>query len=313
MIYVIMGNLRDIIKKININCPILFNESMKNHTTFRIGGPADVYIKPENREDLVTIYRLCSKNTIPLFMLGGGANILVSDHGIRGVVLDITSLCRIEVKDNIICAEAGVKIHDISVTSLEHNLGGAEFLYSMPGTVGGALWMNARCYEREIGDICVSADILDTSTTVKTLLLKKSDFGYKASPFQQTGVTILGACFSLIKGNRKTIEEKMESYHKDRQQKGHFTYPSAGSVFKNNRNFGKTAGEIIDSLCLKGYCIGGAQISEKHANIIVNRDNATATDVWKLITFIQKTVKKKLGLNLEREIILVGEFKENDV
>ncbi|MBN1698418.1 MAG: UDP-N-acetylmuramate dehydrogenase [Spirochaetales bacterium] len=307
-----MANLRDIIKKINIDCPILFNEPMKNHTSFQIGGPAEVFIRPKNRKEIIAVVRFCREHTVPCFILGGGANILVSDNGIKGITVDCTSLCGIDVNGSTIVAEAGVMANDLATTAMRHNLSGAEFLSSMPGTVGGALWMNARCYDREIADICVSAEILTRNEELQIVHLKKSDFGYKSSPFQHADALILAASFTLSPGEKTSILEKMARHDEDRHKKGHFSFPSAGSVFKNNRNFGKTTGEIIDSLELKGYSIGDAQISEHHANIIVNRGNATAEDVWRLIAYIRKSVKRELGYLLENEIIFVGEFEEAD-
>ena len=299
-------------KKINIEGSVLLNEPMKNHTSFRIGGPADVFITPRTVQSLKSLVSLCRENGIPYFLLGQGANILVADNGVRGIVIDFSAFSYIKVDKEKIKAGTGTKVTPVSESALASELTGLEFLYSMPGSIGGALRMNARCYGVSMGDVVESAEILNNNCSIVEVPLYQQNFSYKKSPFADTRDIILSATFSLQKGDKKTIKQKMDHYKLDREKKGHFLYPSAGSVFKNNREFGRTTGRIIDSLSLKGYSVGGAQVSEYHGNIIVNRGNAKASDVLYLINFIEKKVKHELGLDLEREIILVGAWKEED-
>jgi UDP-N-acetylmuramate dehydrogenase len=308
--YNFMHTLREKLKKINIQGTLLFDEPMKNHTTFRIGGPADVFITPSTVSSLHTLISFCRETMIPFFLLGQGANILVADEGIRGIVIDLSAFSYIEVENNTIKAGAGAEISGVSKTACDAGLTGLEFLYSMPGSVGGSLYMNARCYGTEIGDVVKAAGILDKDCREVSLPLAKKNFSYKTSPFQKTGDIILYATFVLQKGERPAIQKKMDDYRRDREKKGHFMFPCAGSVFKNNKKFGKTTGRIIDSLGLKGYCIGNARVSPYHGNIIVNQGNAKAMDVLRIITFLEKKVKQELGLELEREIILAGEWEK---
>ncbi|MBN2533978.1 MAG: UDP-N-acetylmuramate dehydrogenase [Spirochaetales bacterium] len=301
-----MHTLREILKKINIQDNVLFDEPMKNHTTFRIGGPADVFVTPSTVQSLKTLVSFCRNNGIPFFLLGQGANILVADEGIRGIVIDLSAFSRIMTADTKITAGAGAFVSRVSEAAITAGLTGLEFLYSMPGSVGGALYMNARCYGMEIAFVVESAAILDKNGNENIISLRKKDFSYKKSPFQKTGDIILSATFILKQGKKPEIREKMDEYRLDRERKGHFLFPCAGSVFKNNKKFGKTTGRIIDSLGLKGYCIGDARVSPEHGNIIVNQGNARALDVMHIIMFLEKKVKMELGLELEREIILVG-------
>lgn len=301
-----MHTLRKILKKINIQGNVLFDESMKNHTTFRIGGPADVFITPSTIQSLQAIILLCRDNSIPFFLLGQGANILVADGGIRGIVIDVSAFSHISIENNKITAGAGAGVSAVSEAAFFTGLTGLEFLYSMPGSVGGSLYMNARCYGSEMSNVVESAEILDKNGQKVTLTLAKKDFSYKKSPFQKTGDIILCATIVLKKGNKPDIQKKMDEYRLDREKKGHFLFPCAGSVFKNSKKFGESTGRIIDSLGLKGYCIGDARVSPYHGNIIVNQGNAKALDVIRIITFLENRVKNELNLDLEREIILVG-------
>ena len=305
-----MHNLREIVKKINIEGPVLFDEPMKNHTTFRIGGPADIFIIPQTIQSLKNIIKYCREKNIPWFSLGHGANILVADAGIRGIVIDFSAFSHITCKNEKIKAGAGASVSAVSEAALSSGLSGLEFFYKMPGSVGGALYMNARCYGISTGDGAESAESAEILYNLVTVPLAKADFSYKKSPFMDSGDVILSVTFLLKKGNKKHIKEKMDQFKKDREKKGHFLFPSAGSVFKNNKEFGRTTGEIIDSLSLKGYSIGDARVSPYHGNIIVNQGNARARDVLRLITFIEKKVKHEMDLDLEREIILVGGWEE---
>jgi UDP-N-acetylmuramate dehydrogenase len=319
-----MHNLRELLKKINIEGAVLFHEPMKKHTSFCIGGPADAFVTPHSIPSLIQILQFCKENRVPFFILGKGANILVADNGIRGVVVDISALSGITCEDTTISAEAGAEVSAVAETALEAGLAGLEFFYTMPGSVGGALWMNARCYGVSAGDVVTSVQIVQgnipgpenktgESRWITTRSLSPGDFSYKRSPFQDNGDIVLSATFSLARGDKREIKEKMEKYKEDREKKGHFRFPSAGSIFKNNKEFGQSTGQLIDSLSLKGYSVGDAQVSPEHGNIIINRGDAKARDVLCLIMFLEKKVKTELHLDLEREVILIGEWSKGDV
>jgi len=297
-------------KKINIEGPVRTNESMKLHTSFRIGGPADIYAQPSGLEDLSGLLSLARAENVPVFILGGGANILVADRGIRGMVIDMSSFSRIRKESDRIIAGCGTAVSMISEKAAEAGLTGLEFVYKMPGSLGGALWMNARCYGRSIGDTSGWVEFLDRDLQQRKIDLVPDDFGYKRSPFQGNGAILIQAGFQLEKGDPDLIFEKMREIETDRKAKGHFQYPSAGSVFKNNRAFGAPTGVILDKLGLKGLRHGGAQIAPFHANIIINTGDATADDVDHLISHAQELAYRSRGIRLEPELRFVGEWRK---
>jgi len=304
-------NLRELSKKINIKGTLLYDEPMSLHTSFKIGGPADLFFKPLDIEDLRIIFSFCLSEKLPFFILGSGANILVSDRGIRGAVIDMSNIKSISIKGTFLSASAGLPISTAAALAGENNLSGMEFIYSMPGSVGGSLWMNARCYGKSISEILVSAELLTDKLELVTFKAKSGGFGYKLSPFQKMDAIIINAVFRLKKGKSTEITSRMEQIEEDRRKKGHFLFPSAGSVFKNNRSFGMPTGEIIEKAGLRSYSQGGAKISDYHANIIINNGNAKAAEVLKLIELIEERVFNRFGFKLEREIILAGEWRES--
>ncbi len=303
-----MDKVRDLLKKINITGEILRNEPMSLHTSFKVGGPADLYIVPKDREDLVQVVRETAALGISCFFLGAGANILVSDKGIRGAVVDLKELNALSVRETRITVEAGLPVSSMSEAALGHSLSGMEFIYGMPGSVGGSVYMNARCYEHEVSEILAAVRVMDPSGNIRFFPVHTGDFAYKTSPFQSRPLVILEAIFQLSHGTREGILRAMDRNRKDREQKGHFLYPCAGSVFKNNRSFGRPTGQIIDSLGFKGYSIGGAQIADFHGNIIINRNSATADEIKKLIDFVEHEVYRSLEIRLEKELIYIGEW-----
>jgi len=287
---------------------------MSLHTSFRIGGPADVFVTPRSTEELAAAYKLLNEQEVPAFILGAGANILVADRGIRGAVIDMSGFqgCTLSQTGHggILDAWAGTPISDVSTHALDHGLSGLEFIYSMPGSVGGSVWMNARCYGRSISEVLSRVEVLNEEGTITDLEVDREQFSYKRSPFQHSRALILRASFSLTPGNRKQMEERMLSIKQDREQKGHFLHPCAGSIFKNNRAFGRPTGMLIDSLGLKGASIGDARVSKLHGNIIVNAGNARGEDVLELILLLETKVREAFGFELEREILLVGQWQE---
>jgi UDP-N-acetylmuramate dehydrogenase len=249
---------------------------------------------------------------IPVFFLGGGANLVVSDEGIRGIVLDTTGYKGSEEREDGLYFRAGTSVDDAVEFAAVRGFSGLEFLAGMPGTMGGALWMNARCYDREMADIFREAQVLDQSG-IHTITSKKEDFSYKKSPFQGKDSLILAVLTApgLTTAEEKEtagIRETMAAHRKDREAKGHYRYPCAGSVFKNNRAFGKPTGQIIDELGLKGLTVGGAQVAPWHGNIIINKGGARAADILALVKILEERVREELGILLEREILFTGHF-----
>ncbi|MBN1523313.1 MAG: UDP-N-acetylmuramate dehydrogenase [Spirochaetales bacterium] len=281
---------------------------LAEHTSFKIGGPADIFVVPKSRDQLQIVLHTCRTNHIPVFILGGGANIIVSDKGIRGCVISMSEFSGLSIHESIVTAGAGLTMSFAAEQSAAAALQGLEMFYSMPGSVGGSVWMNARCYGISISDTLHSVTTIDTRGEITTSPINPVQFDYKKTPFQKSREIIIEACFSLSPGNTEILKKLMAEKHQDRKKKGHFDYPSAGSIFKNNRAFNEPTGKIIDSLGLRGYAIGGAQISPKHANIIINTGKATADDVLSLIAFVKAKVKKTCGFCLEEEVIPVGEF-----
>ncbi len=303
-------NVENIAKKINIRGILRLDEPMSLHTSFHIGGPADIYARPAGREDLAVLLSAADREGLPVFILGGGANILVSDRGIRGLVIDMGDFAGIQVQDPWIIAGCGAPVSSIAETASEASLAGMEFIYRMPGSLGGALWMNARCYGRSIGDVPGWIEYFDPQLNECRLELPSESFGYKRSPFQKNGAILLRAGFRLTHDDAGNIRMRMKEVEEDRRTKGHFAYPSAGSVFKNNRSFGEPTGVILDRLGLKGTRRGGAQIAPFHANIIINTGGATAGDVAFLVSYARETACSQYGIELEPEIRFVGEWSE---
>jgi len=283
---------------------------MCRHTSFRIGGPADLFLQPEDPDELPGLLLLLEREGVPRFFLGAGANILVSDRGIRGAVIDLSALrgCRRgDGRPSLTCL-AGTPVSALCSEALRQGLAGVEFLYSMPGSVGGAVWMNARCYSRSVSDVLGPVLYLDRSGEARTLNPEPGAFSYKLSPFQSMEALILEASFLLEPGDRERIERTMEEHHADRERKGHFLYPSAGSAWKNNPAFGQPTGRLIDALGFRGMRVGDAMVSDRHANILVNLGQARAAEVLELMERIEETVQKHYGWRLEREILSVGDF-----
>jgi UDP-N-acetylmuramate dehydrogenase len=284
------------------------DEILSGHTSFRIGGPADLFIVPQTLEEAALIATLCARESVPCHVLGGGTNILVSDKGVRGVVIDLTLLSGLQAEGTLVTAFGGTPVSALAEFALSKGLAGMEFAYALPGSVGGAVWMNARCYEREVSDVLEFVDYLDADIGQRRLPMRRDAWEYKVSPFQGMRGVILQAGFRLAPGDPRRLEDLMQEHRQDREKKGHFLFPCAGSVFKNNRAFGAPTGVIVDSLGLKGRRIGGAQVAPFHGNIIVNTGGATARDVLALIELVEDEVRRRRGFQLEREVLLVGEW-----
>ncbi len=281
------------------------DEIMKNHTSFKIGGKADYFVECSNLETLKAVINAVRSRDIPYFILGKGSNLLVSDKGVRGVVISLCGMDEVTVDGKEITAGAGVTLARLCTVALEHSLTGLEFAYGIPGSVGGALYMNAGAYGGEMSQVVVSATILDNNGNVKEIALEGMRLGYRTSIFKTSGYIILSVKFALKKGEEAEIKAKMDDFMCRRKDKQPLEFPSAGSTFK--RPIGNFAGALIEKNNLKGVSIGGAMVSEKHAGFVINYDNATAKDVKALMEKIKSTVLENDKVELEPEVIFVGE------
>lgn len=283
------------------------NEPMANHTSFKIGGPADIMTYPGNSNQLVNIVKECVKSNIPYMVMGNGTNLLVSDKGIRGVVIKIyDNLAAFKVENDTIELEAGMLVSKASKLALEYSLTGLEFAEGIPGTVGGAVTMNAGAY---IGEMCMvvhQTEYMDGEGNIITITGDEHCFSYRSSIIQKSKGIVLKTRLKLQKGDSVNIKEKMDEFNFKRRDKQPLEWPSAGSVFK--RPQGYFVGKLIDDCGLRGYGIGGAQISDKHSGFIINRGGATCSDVLALIKHIQTTVDEKFGVLLEPELRIIGDF-----
>jgi len=309
----IMETLWQISQKINIDPRrILSNEPMSRHTTFHIGGPADIFLSVVSLKELSAALSLFRRHEIPYFILGGGSNLLVGDWGIRGAVLDLSGMQSCARIGTVIRAQAGCSVEALCEEALAGGLGGLEDFYGLPGTVGGAIFMNARCYERDISVQVQTITAMSPEGIIRTISTGELRWDYKKSPFQPDealdGWIILSADFQLVPADAGTVASVMRMRKTDRMIKGHYRYPSAGSLFKNNRAFGKPTGAILESLGLKGYRIGDAGIAPFHANIFINYGKASARDMLTLIQTAQDKARQNLGIDLEPEVLMVGEF-----
>ena len=280
------------------------NEIMKNHTSFKIGGECDYFVIPKNSQQLKAVINKAKELNLPVFVLGKGSNLLVSDSGIEGVVISMLGLNEIDVNGDEITAGAGVSVAALCVAALNNGLSGLEFAYGIPGSVGGGLYMNAGAYGGEFSDTVIKAEYLSYNGEIVTVDAKDMALGYRTSIFKQNGGIILSATFKLKQGESQKIKAAMDDFMDRRKTKQPLEYPSAGSTFK--RPTGYFAGALIEENNLKGVSLGGAMVSEKHAGFVINYDNATANDVKGLMAKIQKTVKENNGVELEPEIIFVG-------
>jgi len=303
-------NVRQLIEKINISGTVRRDELMSLHTTYRIGGPADIYAEPLDEHELDELVAVAKECGQPYFILGGGSNILVSDRGIRGLVISLTHLRPLVLQKGICRAGAGMSMSDTVEYVCLKGWRGLEPFYAMPGSTGGAVWMNARCYDVSISDVLAEVRVLEPGTGIRTVIPSGKDFDYKKSPFQSNDQIILEALFHLEPSDRKVLAGRMEEIRRDRTLKGHFMAPSAGSVFKNNRSFGQPSGVLIDSLGLRGYRTGHACVSPHHANFIINEGGATARDVRMIIDYVWQRVKDAYGFELEPEVMLVGQWED---
>jgi UDP-N-acetylmuramate dehydrogenase len=285
-----------------INTEVLINEPMSKHTTFRIGGPADYFVTPQDTESLNALLTFCTDNGLSVFHLGNGSNLLVCDSGIRGVVITTAKLNSIALCANNIQCGAGAKLSDVCRFAADAGLEGLEFAYGIPGTVGGAVYMNAGAYGGEMKD-AVTAVRHFSAGTAGEYIKKDLDFSYRKSAYTGSDKFITSVTLSLHTGDKAEINRKMDELLQRRKNRQPLEYPSAGSVFK--RPVGHYAGTLIESCGLKGLRIGGAMVSEKHVGFIINTGGATCSDVKALIDKIKSEVLRQTGVTLESEIKII--------
>ena len=284
---------------------VRINEPMKNHTTFKIGGPAQYYVTPESVTQIQEVVSLCKDKNIPLHVIGNGSNILVGDDGVDGVVLALfNTFSDYEIKDNVITAQAGMSLIKLAVIALREGLTGLEFASGIPGSVGGAVYMNAGAYDGQMKDVVTSVTVLDEAGNIRILGRDELDMGYRTSAVAKHNMIVLQVIIELKAGDKEQIKDRMNQLSELRKQKQPLEYPSAGSTFK--RPEGYVAGKLIADAGLKGYSIGGAAVSEKHAGFVVNMGGATAKDVVELTDYIKKRIIEQFGVTLELEIKKIG-------
>lgn len=316
-----MIELENILGKENVK----YNEPMSKHTSFRVGGNADIFAIVDSEENLTEVIKIAKKSSMPITIVGNGTNLLVKDGGIRGLVIkyianDYTIMDTNELKDKgnlnkneeynnkskIVTVSSGMTNARLAKILLDNSLTGFEFLAGVPGTIGGALVMNAGAYGGEIKDIVLKTKYIDLDTgEIKTIENNEHKFEYRKSLFQTLNCVILETTLKLQIGNKEQIEEKMQEYSKKRRESQPLDMPSAGSTFKRGDNF--ITAKLIDESGLKGYSIGGAEVSNKHAGFIVNKGNATAKDIIDLINYVKEKVYEEFGKTIQEEVKIIGE------
>ena len=284
---------------------LLEREPMSKHTSFRIGGPADFFVQPANEEELWNALHLARQEKVPFFIVGNGSNLLVSDEGFRGMILHTGGMLKdIFVEGDVIYAQAGALLRTVAKTALEHGLAGMEFAAGIPGTLGGAVCMNAGAYGGEMKDILLDAEVLTQEGERLVLPVEELNLSYRHSVIFEKNYVVLAAHIRLSRGDTAEIKNRMNELAGARRDKQPLEYPSAGSTFK--RPEGYFAGKLIQDAGLKGYTVGGAQVSEKHSGFVINRGGATAEEVRFLIRQVQQKVRSQFGVELEPEVRMLG-------
>lgn len=285
---------------------ILINENMSGHTTFKVGGPAQFYVQPKASQ-VADVVRLCVQQGMPYVIIGNGSNLLVSDKGISGVVIEIgKNMAEITVKDNCICAQAGALLARVANVAAEHGLAGMEFASGIPGCIGGGAVMNAGAYGGELRQIITKVHCIDKAGNMIILSNEECAFDYRYSIIPEKGYIVTTVELELVSGNEDEIRERMKELNRQRVEKQPLEYPSAGSTFK--RPEGYFAGKLIQDVGLAGFMVGGAQVSMKHCGFVINKDKADAADIYKLMQIVTEKVEKEFGVTLEAEVKLLGEF-----
>lgn len=299
------GEHKDLFSKIYKESQIQLDAKMSEHIYFKVGGPVDILLTPNNVQQVKETITICKENKIPFYVIGNGSNLLVKDGGIRGVVIKLCDLNKIERIGNKITAECGALLKDVSAEAALGALAGFQFACGIPGSVGGAVFMNAGAYDGEISFVIESAEVLDDKQEIRTIPKEELNLGYRQSVVMQKGYVVLKATFALESGDKEKIEARINELTRRREEKQPLEYPSAGSTFK--RPEGHFAGKLIEDAGLKGFTIGGACVSEKHAGFVINKDNGTAKDVLGVINHVKEEVKRQFGVDLYPEVRILGE------
>ncbi|WP_300347760.1 UDP-N-acetylmuramate dehydrogenase [Clostridium sp.] len=287
---------------------IIMDSPMREHIYFKVGGPADILVTPVTEEQVVKTLKLCKENNVPYFILGNGSNILVKDGGVSGVVIKFNKLNRVIAEGHCVTAQSGALLKDVSKAALENNLRGFEFACGIPGSIGGAVFMNAGAYDGEMAHVIQSAKVIDDNLNIRVLSKDELELGYRSSSVMKKGYVVLEATVELEKGEYVSIKDKIDDLTNKRESKQPLEYPSAGSTFK--RPVGYFAGKLIQDSGLKGFSIGGAAVSEKHSGFVINKGGATAKDVLDVIAHVQKTVKENFDVDLHTEVRIIGRDEE---
>ncbi|MBO5929539.1 MAG: UDP-N-acetylmuramate dehydrogenase [Clostridia bacterium] len=288
----------------SLGCSVLEKEPLSAHTSFKIGGAADWLVTVKTKQQAVDVLQFCHKEKLPVFFLGNGSNLLVSDHGVEGVVLRVNTENALAVNGTEITVGADVLLSRLCRAAYENGLTGLEFAYGIPGTVGGGTYMNAGAYGGQLSDVIVSATVLTKTGEWQEIPASEMEFDYRHSMFMKRPLLIWSVTLRLQKGNSSQIKQAMEQHIASRKEKQPLEYPSGGSFFK--RPSGHFAGALIEQCGLKGATVGGAQISEKHAGFLINRGGATCADVMALCRQVQEEVQERFGVRLEREVQFIG-------
>ncbi|MCG2729413.1 MAG: UDP-N-acetylmuramate dehydrogenase [Acetobacterium sp.] len=280
------------------------NEPMKDHTSFKVGGPADLFLMPQSKEELQKVLAICKKSQKNLYIMGNGSNLIVRDGGYSGIIINTKALSHVNTESETLIAEPGISLKDLATIALEEKLTGLEFASGIPGSLGGAVTMNAGAYDGEMKGVIKSIQVITEDGSLKTIPNSECAFGYRSSILQQHNWVLVSVEIELKKGDYQAIEEKMLDLNTQRQTKQPLEYPSAGSTFR--RPVGYYAGKLVQDAGFRGYSIGGAQVSEKHSGFVINKGGATASDILNLIHAIQAGVKEKFNVDLKTEVIVIG-------
>ena len=299
-------NFYDKLNNVIAKDSILIDEPMSRHTTFRVGGPADFFVTPKAKEEVRDVIRICKEAGMPYYIIGNGSNLLVSDAGYRGVIVQIyKEMNEVKVEGDLVKAQAGALLSGIAAKALGAELSGFEFASGIPGTLGGACVMNAGAYGGEMKDVLESVTVLTGEGKIIELGRNELELGYRTSVIAKKGYIVLGAVLKLERGDGEKIKTYMDELKEKRVTKQPLEYPSAGSTFK--RPEGYFAGKLIEDAGLRGFQVGGAQVSEKHCGFVINRDHATAADIMELMRQVQIRVKENSGVDLEPEVKRLGD------
>lgn len=299
-------NFYDKLNNVIAKDSILIDEPMSRHTTFRVGGPADFFVTPKAKEEVRDVIRICKEAGMPYYIIGNGSNLLVSDAGYRGVIVQIyKEMNEVKVEGDLVKAQAGALLSGIAAKALGAELSGFEFASGIPGTIGGACVMNAGAYGGEMKNVLEFVTVLTGEGKIIELGRNELELGYRTSVIAKKGYIVLGAVLKLERGDGEKIKTYMDELKEKRVTKQPLEYPSAGSTFK--RPEGYFAGKLIEDAGLRGFQVGGAQVSEKHCGFVINRDHATAADIMELMRQVQIRVKENSGVDLEPEVKRLGD------